>query len=135
MISMISKRKSKPVLVIIILLNMISPSNANASAGWYPTKVGDYIDTDFCVPAGTRSPVFLQTMQGKTIAVIKFKILKVDSYCRNEAKYGFSQTGQYHLKYRWQVNIKGSWGLRLRIPNLKSTVYGWPDGIEANKGH
>jgi len=128
----INKRKLKLLLVIIILLNTINPRNANASAGWYPTKVGDYIDTDFCVPAGTRSPVFLQSMPGKTLVVIKFKKLKVDSYCRDEAQFGFSRAGLYHLKYRWRVNINGSCGIQLRIPNLKATVYGWPDGIEVN---
>ena len=127
---MITKSKLKPFLVIVILLNAINSSNANASAGWYPTKIGDYIDTDFCVPAGTRSPVFLQSMQGKTLAVIKFKKLKVDSYCRDEAKFGFSPAGLYHLKYRWRVNVNGSWGIQLKIPNLKVVVYGWPDGIE-----
>ena len=127
---MITKSKLKPFLVIVILLNAINSSNANASAGWYPTKIGDYIDTDFCVPAGTRSPVFLQSMQGKTLAVIKFKKLKIDSYCRDEAKFGFSPAGLYHLKYRWRVNVNGSWGIQLKIPNLKVVVYGWPDGIE-----
>lgn len=134
MISVITKRNLKPVLAIIILLNIINPFNANASAGWYPTKVGDDIDTDFCVPAGTRSPALLQIMTGKTIAVIKFKKLKVDSYCRNQAQYGLSPAGMYHLEYRWHVNIKGSWGIQLRIPNLRSTVYGWPDGIESSRG-
>ena len=127
---MITKSKLKPFLVIVILLNAINSWNANASAGWYPTKIGDYIDTDFCVPAGTRSPVFLQSMPGKTLAVIKFKKLKVDSYCRDEAQLGFSSAGLYHLKYRWRVNVNGSWGIQLKIPNLKVVVYGWPDGIE-----
>ena len=127
---MITKSKLKPFLVIVILLNAINSCNANASAGWYPTKIGDYIDTDFCVPAGTRSPVFLQSMPGKTLAVIKFKKLKIDSYCRDEAQFGFSRAGLYHLRYRWRVNVNGSWGIQLKIPNLKVVVYGWPDGIE-----
>ena len=126
-------------IAFTILLTAVTSSSANASAGWYPTYKGDLIVTEFCIPASSHSPVFLQTMgedsAWRTVAVIKFKKLRNDSYCRNGAKYGFSPTGHYHLKYKWKVNIRGSWGMQLYIPNLKSTVYGWPDGIEANKGH
>ena len=120
----------------MVVLTVVTPSSATASAGWYPTHKGDWIVTEFCIPAGSRSPVFLQTMgdgsASKTVAVIHFRNLRIDSYCRNAEKYGHSPAGLYHLKYRWQVNIKGSWGIQLRIPSLKLTIYGWPDGIEIN---
>jgi hypothetical protein len=126
-------------IAFTIVLTVANSSSANASAGWYPTYKGDLIVTEFCIPAGSHSPVFLQTMgEGstwRTVAVIKFKKLSNDSYCRNEAKYGFTPAGLYHLKYKWNVNIRGSWGMQLYIPNLRKVVYGWPDGIEMTKGH
>ena len=124
------------VIPFTVALTVVTPSSAQAGAGWYPTHKGDSIVTEFCIPAGSRSPVFLQTMgegsTSRTVAVIYFRNLRTDSYCHNAAKYGHSPARLYHLKYRWQVNIKGSWGIQLRIPNLKLIVYGWPDGIEIN---
>jgi hypothetical protein len=122
-------------IAFAILIEADTQSSANASAGWYPTHEGESIVAEFCIPAGSHSPVLLQTMgegsSEKTVAVIKFKKLRIDSYCRDEVKYGQS-SGLYHLKYRWKVNIKGSWGLALKIPNLNLIVYGWPDGIEVH---
>ena len=122
-------------IAFTILLTAVTSASANASAGWYPTHVGDSIVTEFCIPAGSHSPVFLQAMgvgsAWRTVAVIKFKNLRVDSFCRDESKYGITPAGLYHLKYKWKVNIRGSWGMQLYIPNLRKIVYGWPDGVEA----
>ena len=124
-------------IAITILLTAVTSSSANASAGWYPTHVGDSIVTEFCIPAGSHSPVFLQTIgvgsARKTVAVIKFRNLRIDSYCHDEAKYGFTPAGPYHLKYKWKVNIRGSWGVQLYIPNLRKVVYGWPDGVDVSR--
>jgi len=121
-------------IILALVLSSTSPPSASASAGWYPAEIGDLIITDFCVPAGSRSPIFLQTMGNasvkKTVAIIRFKRLKIDSYCRKQAKYGLLPVGLYHLEYKWKVNIQGSWGLQLYIPNLEIVAYGWPDGIQ-----
>jgi len=40
---------------------------------------------------------------------------------------------------RWEITEFEQWLLSrkssLRIPNLRSTVYGWPDGIEVSRAH
>ena len=121
---------------------LLSPTSnlAIASAGWYPTHVGEFISVDFCLPSAAKSPVFLQTMdlkksQGTTLAVIHFSKLKRSSGCLQELKNGLgrSNNGPYELIYDWKVNILESNALQLYIPNLHKAIYGFPDGISLSK--
>jgi hypothetical protein len=110
-------------------------SQAIASAGWYPATKGEFLVVEYCLPTANVGTLYLQALgsgtKWKTVAVIKHPQLRKDSYCAEDLKHGFGQ-GLYHLKYKWKVNISGSWGLQLKSSTLNQTYYGWPDGITTN---
>jgi hypothetical protein len=126
--------------ILFILLNIslcLSISPATASAGWYPTFKGDLIHTEVCLPKNIKSPVYLQLMGskdfGKTVAVIHFRELPADGYCKDQLLHGLSPQGAYFdLKFDWKVNVSGAYGLQFYAPNLKKPFYGWPDGVSVS---
>jgi hypothetical protein len=129
------RRRGQRIGTLALILS-ISPGLAMGDAGWYPTHVRDTISVEFCLPSGARSPVYLQLMelnqlQGRTLAVIHFSRLKEDSYCRGSVQDGVKsgRNSPVHLKYNWKVNVSGSGALQIYIPNIRSAVYGWPDGF------
>jgi hypothetical protein len=112
-------------------------SQAIASAGWYPTFKGDVIHTQVCLPKNIKSPIYLQLMGeknfGKTVAIIYFKKLPADSYCKDQLLYGLNPQGAYFdLQFDWKVNVIGGYGLQFYSPRLKKAFYGWPDGVSAS---
>jgi hypothetical protein len=128
--------KANLVLIFLIISGLSSPS-AYASAGWYPTYKGDVIHTQVCLPKNINSPIYLQLMGeknfGKTVAVIHFKKLPADSYCRDMLLHDLNPQGAYFdLKFDWKVNVTGGYGLQFYSPKLKKAFYGWPDGITTN---
>jgi len=132
--------KKRWLATLSFLLLFPTSNSAIASAGWYPTHVGELISVDFCLPPAAKSPVYLQTMdlkktQGMTLAVIHFSKLKRSSGCQQEYKNGLgrAKNGPYELIYSWKVNISDSNALQLYIPNLHEAIYGFPDGIEIAK--
>ena len=129
------KRLSKvaAALGFVLMLGLSAPF-AYGSAGWYQTFKGDVIHTEVCLPKNIKSPVYLQLMGdndfGKTVAVINFKKLPADGYCKDQLLHGLNPQGAYFdLKYDWKVNISGAYGLQFYAPNLKKPFYWWPDGV------
>jgi hypothetical protein len=127
-------------LKLFILINAVlclSALPAMAGAGWYPTFKGDVIHTQVCLPKNIKSPIYLQLMGeknfGKTVAVIHFKKLPADSYCRDTLLHDLNPQGAYFdLKFDWKVNVTGGYGLQFYSPKLKKAFYGWPDGVSAS---
>lgn len=137
------KLKNRVFIVVILYFTgqlVSSIPNSNASAGWYPTFPGDVIQTEFCIPANSKSPAYLQLgdsggLKDKTVATVRFSNLKGSSYCRNWSVNN-SKTGQgdlIDLRFNWKVNVSGDAGLQLYVPNIRKTLYGWPDGISSKK--
>ena len=123
--------------LVIALVFLLPANGAFASAGWYPTHIGDVIQTEVCLPKNVSSPIYLQLMpfegNHKTVAKIYFKNLKADAYCKDSIKHDPATPGPYHLKYKWKVNATGESGLQFFDPKTKKAYYGWPDGIASTK--
>lgn len=125
------------LFILVTGVLCLSTWPAMASAGWYPTFKGDLIHTQVCLPKGIKSPVYLQLMGekdfGKTVAIIHFKKLSADSYCRDQLLHGLNPQGAYfHLQFDWKVNVMGGYGLQFYSPKMKKAFYGWPDGVSAS---
>jgi hypothetical protein len=128
--------------IVFLLVNssLLNLGSAKASAGYYPTNLGDKIQVEFCLPASAKSPVYLQLMevnktQGRTVATIHFSHLLATSGCRELLKHGINMgnNGPYDLVYNWKVNVTGGNALQLYVPNLGKAIYGFPDGIQVGK--
>ena len=126
---MLSKKRSITGLIALLLC---LPETAFGSAGWYPTTKGELITVEYCLPTKNVGTLYLQALgngtKWRTVATIKNVLLKKDSYCADDYKYG-SKQGLYHLKYVWKVNVSGGWGLQLKSSSLNKVFFGWPDGI------
>ena len=114
------------IFLLTLALGITSTSLANASAGWYPTKPGDFIDVSVCLPSKHGKIIYLQGSDWgkdfKTFIKFKPRMTKDLKYCPK---------GEREFTYPWKVNTKGEWSLSFYDPTYKKRYYGWPDGIES----
>lgn len=115
--------KSASVLICTCLV--FAMQNAVASAGYYPTKVGEQIVIQGCISAKAKSPfvIFLVGSDDKRIEIKRLKsIPKSRNGCPN---------GEVEIKSSWVVDKKGDFALYGRDLTLKKNYFLWPDGIES----
>ena len=120
--------KAIAAIATSIALSVSGTPSASASAGWYPTYPGDYIDLSVCLPIKHGPIIYLQGSDGtknfKTLVKFKPVLSKDVNFCGSKSK-------EREYIYQWQVNIKGSYGLTFVDPTYHKRYYGWPDGIES----
>ena len=109
-------------ILIIFLLN-INVGTSFASAGYYPTYVGDKIQIESCIPDNIRNNLFLQIEtshnQWITLEEVKFgKLIKKG--CRKNYQ---------KLQYSWKVKTKLNGALRIWDKTNKGANIVWPDGV------
>ena len=115
--------KSASVLLCTCLV--FTMQNAVASAGYYPTKVGEQLQIQGCISAKAKSPfvIFLVGSDDKRIEIKRFKsIPKLRNGCPK---------GEVEIKSNWLVDKKGDFALYGRDLTLKKNYFLWPDGIES----
>ena len=110
----------------LVVSALLPVQSADASAGYYPTFPGEYLDVEVCLPKAATNLIYLEgsdiNNRFKTFAKFKPKLLGKDTFCsKNELYY----------RYTWKVNTKGEWSLSFYSPKTKKRYYGWPDGIDS----
>jgi hypothetical protein len=110
---------------LLIALLLLPPVNAQASAGFYPTKVGDVIDIQGCVLAKAKYPlrIYLGDSNGKSILIKQINSLP--------KKQGECAKGEIEFLSPWRVDRRGDYSLYLRDMKNKRNYPVWPDGIES----
>jgi hypothetical protein len=112
-------------LMPVVIAMGLTPNAAEASAGYYPIKKGEVLESEVCVPKNTRPPLSLQLSSGggKPMSVVTINAIpKLAGNCpKNEVQVFIS----------WTVDRTGLYGLSFYASKSKSTYVGWPDGIEA----
>lgn len=117
--------RSKFVFYILILCVLFSDS-ANASAGYYPLKLGEVVEISSCIPKNLKPPIDLQVQGPKTSG----KKVVVETVKKFVTRPGNCAKGEVELFFDWQSNREGSYTLYLYSPLSKKTFYPWPDGVD-----
>lgn len=121
------KFKISLLLLLFLLFSFFRVSDSFASAGWYPTALGEIIKVSFCVPnKKVPTKIAIQiSPDGKSFRSVKAfmpKLIAKSDYCNSN---------QFEIRYKWVVNVKGSYGLYFYDSINEIRYFGFPDGIES----
>jgi len=125
-----------PAILLLSLFSLTSLPDAQASASWYPTFVGDTIKVRFCLPISGRLTSYLQVTDPprgfkKNVAVIEARSLKKTPYCLRLMKdSSIPGSRPYQLEYEWPVNVSGSFALQLYVPSMKRSFLAGRTGLK-----
>lgn len=109
-------------LLVLFLFGSMYPSNA--SAGYYPLKLGETIGVEVCVSSGIKTPLILQGMGNSNKWI---ELLRVKSWGTGR---GDCAKGESKVVLNWRADRVGSFSLSVFAPTSKKRFYPWPDGVE-----
>jgi hypothetical protein len=111
-------------LILIAISMGLIPHTAAASAGYYPVKKGELLETEVCVPKNTKPPLSLQLTSGSSKAVSVSTINAIPKLT------GSCPKDEIQVFMNWTVDRTGLYGISFYASKSKSSYVGWPDGIE-----
>lgn len=100
-------------------------SIAYASAGYYPTSIGEIIQIQGCVLAKAKYPlrIYLGDVNGNSILIKQINFLP--------KKRGDCAKGEIEILAPWRVDRRGDFSLYLKDVRSRKVYWIWPDGIES----
>jgi hypothetical protein len=111
-------------LVLVVICIGYIPQAGEASAGYYPIKKGELLETEVCVPKNTKPPLSLQLSSGSSKAVSVSTISAIPKLT------GSCPKDEVQVFINWTVDRTGLYGISFYASKTKSSYVGWPDGIE-----
>ena len=111
--------------VLLLTFSLLLPANANASAGYYPTKMGEVLQIQGCVSAKAKSPLVIYLVDTNSKSI---QIKQINSLSKNKGK---CDKGEIEYQTPWRVDRRGDFALYIRDIKSKKSYSTWPDGIES----
>ena len=113
------------VVVLLLAIFVSLPANATASAGYYPTAVGEVLQIQGCVSAKAKSPLVIYLLDTNSKSI---QIKQINSLSKYQGK---CDKGEIAYQTPWRVDRRGDFALYVRDIKSKKSYPTWPDGIES----